>query len=109
MTPTHSPLFREDSVRRPPSLLGLRRLGLLVFVSLLHLHPLGPGHEGHREVRWEGAVGDVMVAVAVVAVVVWSFPVLYFLQHLLAVVAAVHHVVVAVGGLGVLLQNAQLL
>ena len=95
-------------MRRPPSLLGLRRLGLLVFVSLLHLHPLGPGHEGHREVRWEGAVGDVMVAVTVV-VVVWSFPVLYFLQHLLAVVAAVHHVVVAVGGLGVLLQNAQLL
>ena len=93
-------------MRRPPSLLGLRRLGLLVFVSLLHLHPLGPGHEGHREVRWEGAVGDVMVAVVVV---VWSFPVLYFLRHLLAVVAAVHHVVVAVGGLGVLLQNAQLL
>ena len=98
------PLLREHSMRGSPSLLGLRGLCLLVFVCLLRLSSLHPGHYGSRHVRGEGAVGDMAVVV-----VVWSFPVLEFLQHLLAVVAAVHHVVVAVGGLGVLLQNTQLL
>ena len=87
-------------MRGPPSLLALSALRLLIFLCLLR------SQSWSWHVRREGAVGDIVVHVDVhVVVVVWSFPVLYFLQHLLPVVAAIHRVVVAVGGLGVLLQN----